>query len=171
MKLTSLYVVDGATKCIPCLLLTISVSIVDVSLVPTLAKLTDAVVGMQGSVASMAATVAALASQQPVLLEMMMHRAGWSFSDGYESQHSLMTALFAATAASTKAVAEVASSTVSLCSSPVTLSSVQLVLFRTMNPAVLLAAAVQALMFQPAAFLGQQPVLLPSLQQQSVHLL
>ena len=47
-------------------------SLVDVSLVPTLAKLTDAVVGMQGSVASMAATVANMASQQSVLLEMMM---------------------------------------------------------------------------------------------------
>ncbi len=51
-----------------------------------LAKLTDAVVGMQGSVASMAATVANMASQQSVLLEMMMRCIGGSTSVGRESK-------------------------------------------------------------------------------------
>lgn len=109
-------------------------SLVDVSLVPTLAKLTDAVVGMQGSVASMAATVAAMASQQSVFLEMMIRRG--CGSDGNKSQNSLMNDIFAATVASKKVVAEVASSTLSDCSKPVTLSSVQSVLFYIMNSPV-----------------------------------
>jgi hypothetical protein len=84
-------------------------SIIDASLVPTLAKLTDAVVGMQGSVASVAATIASVASQQSVLLELMMRRDVEPTVGSGELQSNLMTAIFSATAASAKAVAEIAS--------------------------------------------------------------
>ena len=58
----------------------------------------------------------------------------WVSSDGNESQHSLMTAIFDATAASTKAVAEVASFTAVTLLQPVTLSLVQSVLFHSNEP-------------------------------------
>ena len=81
VKQISLYV-HGEKKCIPSLCVTISAVSLDVSLVPTLAKLTGAVVGIQGRVASMVATVANMASQQSVLLEMMMRCIGGSTSVG-----------------------------------------------------------------------------------------